>query len=31
MPLTITNPLVTTEWLAAHLDAPDVRIIDAAW
>ena len=31
MPLTITNPLVTTEWLAAHLDAPDVRIIDASW
>ena len=31
MPLTITNPLVTTEWLAAHLDAPDVRIVDASW
>ncbi|MFZ3033042.1 MAG: 3-mercaptopyruvate sulfurtransferase [Parvibaculum sp.] len=31
MPLTTTNPLVTTEWLAAHLDAPDVRIVDASW
>ncbi len=28
-----TNPdaLVSTEWLAAHLDAPDVRIVDATW
>ncbi len=25
------SPLVSTEWLAAHLDAPDVRIIDASW
>lgn len=24
-------PLVTTEWLATHLDAPDVRIVDASW
>jgi thiosulfate/3-mercaptopyruvate sulfurtransferase len=23
--------LVTTEWLAAHLDAPDVAILDASW
>ncbi|RMF73608.1 MAG: 3-mercaptopyruvate sulfurtransferase [Alphaproteobacteria bacterium] len=23
--------LVTTDWLAAHLDAPDVRIMDASW
>ena len=23
--------LVTTEWLAAHLDAPDVRVVDATW
>ena len=28
-----TNPdaLVSTEWLAAHLDAPDVRIVDGTW
>ena len=26
-----TSPLVTTEWLAAHLDAPDIRIVDASW
>jgi len=25
------NPLVSTEWLAEHLDAPDVRIVDASW
>ncbi|MBI1239408.1 MAG: 3-mercaptopyruvate sulfurtransferase [Alphaproteobacteria bacterium] len=25
------DPLVTTEWLALHLDAPDVRILDASW
>ena len=24
------SPLVTTEWLAAHLNAPDVRIVDAS-
>jgi len=23
--------LVTTEWLAAHLSAPDVRVVDASW
>jgi len=23
--------LVSTEWLQAHLDAPDVRVIDATW
>jgi thiosulfate/3-mercaptopyruvate sulfurtransferase len=23
--------LVSTEWLAAHLDAPDLRILDASW
>jgi thiosulfate/3-mercaptopyruvate sulfurtransferase len=27
----LKDPLVTTEWLAAHLDAPDVRIVDASW
>ena len=28
-----TNPdaLVSTEWLAAHLDAPDVRVVDGSW
>lgn len=25
------SPLVSTEWLANHLDAPDVRIVDASW
>ena len=27
------NPdaLVSTEWLAQHLDAPDVRVVDATW
>ncbi len=24
-------PLVTTEWLAEHIDAPDVRVADASW
>ncbi len=24
-------PLVSTEWLAEHLDAPDVRVADASW
>lgn len=25
------DPLLTTEWLAAHLDEPDVRVIDASY
>ncbi|WP_108397073.1 3-mercaptopyruvate sulfurtransferase [Devosia submarina] len=25
------NPFVTTEWLAAHLDDPDVVILDGSW
>lgn len=25
------NPLVSTQWLADHLSAPDVRIVDASW
>lgn len=31
--MTISDPSVTvsTEWLAAHLDAPDLRILDASW
>lgn len=31
MSLTTENPLVSTEWLARHMQAPDVRIIDASW
>jgi len=27
----MTHPLVSTEWLATHLQAPDIRIIDASW
>ena len=31
--MSYTNPeaLVSTEWLAAHLEAPDVRVVDASW
>ena len=29
--MTPASPLVSTEWLAAHLDAPDVRVADASW
>jgi thiosulfate/3-mercaptopyruvate sulfurtransferase len=25
------SPIVSTEWLAAHLKAPDIRIADASW
>lgn len=25
------DPMVSTAWLAAHLDAPDVRVVDASW
>lgn len=25
------NTLVSTEWLAQHLNAPDVRVVDASW
>ena len=25
------DALVSTEWLGAHLDAPDVRIVDASF
>ena len=24
-------PIVSTDWLAGHLDAPDIRIADASW
>lgn len=27
----VTDPLVSTDWLADHLEAPDVRILDATW
>ncbi|MBF0372918.1 MAG: 3-mercaptopyruvate sulfurtransferase [Alphaproteobacteria bacterium] len=27
----MTDALVTTEWLEAHLDAPDVRVVDASY
>lgn len=27
----LTDPIVSTDWLAAHLDAPDLRVIDASW
>ncbi|MDA0219383.1 MAG: 3-mercaptopyruvate sulfurtransferase [Proteobacteria bacterium] len=29
--MTQRKGLVTTEWLAEHLDAPDVRIVDGSW
>ena len=29
--MTTRAPLVSTEWLAEHIDAPDVRIADASW
>ena len=29
--MTPDTPLVSTEWLAKHLDAPDVRVADASW
>jgi thiosulfate/3-mercaptopyruvate sulfurtransferase len=27
----MSSPLVSTQWLADHLSAPDVRVIDASW
>lgn len=29
--MTPESPLVSTEWLAKHLNAPDIRIADASW
>jgi thiosulfate/3-mercaptopyruvate sulfurtransferase len=29
--MTERSPLVSTEWLADHIDAPDIRIADASW
>lgn len=31
MSLSEKSPIVSTEWLFEHLDAPDVRVIDASW
>lgn len=31
MSLNDTPSLVSTEWLFSHLDAPDVRVVDASW
>ena len=31
MTLTKSDALVDTAWLARHLDAPDVRVVDASW
>lgn len=31
MSTTETSALVSTEWLAEHLSAPDVRVVDASW
>lgn len=28
---TSTPPIVTTDWLARHLEAPDIRIVDGSW
>ncbi len=27
----MSNPLVSTEWLAERIDAPDIRVADASW
>ncbi len=31
MPYASPDSLVSTEWLAAHLEAPDLRVADATW
>ena len=31
MPYTNPEALVSTDWLAKHMDAPDVRVVDASW
>jgi 3-mercaptopyruvate sulfurtransferase SseA len=31
MSLVIAHSLVSTGWLAAHLDDPDLAILDSAW
>lgn len=29
--MTVASPLVSTEWLAGRINAPDVRVADASW
>src|SRR5215469_653203 len=29
--MTVDSPLVSTEWLAGRINAPDVRVADASW
>jgi thiosulfate/3-mercaptopyruvate sulfurtransferase len=29
--MTVASPLVSTEWLASRINAPDVRVADASW
>jgi len=31
MPATVQTPLISTDWLASHMDAPDLRIVDATY
>ncbi len=31
MTIEVPNTLVSTEWLARYLNAPDVRVVDASW
>ncbi len=31
MPYSRPDALVSTDWLAQHIDAPDVRVVDASW
>lgn len=28
---TLTDPLVSTDWLAERLEAPDIRVVDCSW
>lgn len=30
-PVSMPAPLVSPDWLAAHLEAPDLRVVDATW
>jgi thiosulfate/3-mercaptopyruvate sulfurtransferase len=29
--MTLSSPLVSTEWLASRINAPDIRVADASW
>jgi thiosulfate/3-mercaptopyruvate sulfurtransferase len=31
MPMPARDPLVDTAWVAAHFDAPDLKVVDATW